>query len=149
MNGKKGQLEAGIVIIIIIIIIIWIIVAVQKECNEDSDCGSDSYCTSEFTCNKIPVIEKTTLSVNKNYGGITAGIIFLGIAIMVAAWILNRSDSAPVEKTTQVVEKVYHTPEKVVEKKTRITDRTMLILSSIAGAVVMCIIFLILLIFFN
>lgn len=95
MFGKKGNAWVGIVaIVVVIIIIIWIVSAVtHKECKKDADCPQDSYCTSDFTCHKIPVIERTNITINREYNFLVPSLI-LGIAIVIAAFVYRKKEKA-------------------------------------------------------
>jgi len=62
----------------------------RKECKVNSDCQANNYCSSDFKCHAFPVIENTIV---KNDWTTPAAI--LGLAIVLAAFVLRRKHEAP------------------------------------------------------
>lgn len=102
MGGFHKRAEAGLVLILIIVIVIllfgWLINVSQRECKSNRDCGSEAYCGSDFQCHQYPNIQKTIVQYNLFWPA-----VIIGIAIMLAAWIL-KNVGAKTEVQIQPVE---------------------------------------------
>ena len=88
LNFKKadGGVTAVIIVVIILIFLGWLVHIGNRECRTNSDCGKDAYCGSDFTCHQIPVIEKSSVIVERHY---TVPALIIGIAMIVTAVILR------------------------------------------------------------
>lgn len=88
MPNKKADagLTAVVIIILIIIFLGWVITMGNRECSNNEDCGDEYYCGSDFACHKIPVIEKSSVIIQRNY---VVPSIILGVCIIIAAIILK------------------------------------------------------------
>ena len=88
MLYKKA--DAGLVAIVIIVLIIvflgWLVNLGSRECNKNSECGEGFYCGVDHGCHKIPVIEKSTTIVQRDY---TKPAMILGGAIVIASIFFN------------------------------------------------------------
>jgi len=107
--NKKGN-------IMIIVIVVWIIIAIimvgsvvllykntvgARECRNDSDCPSNNYCGSDFACHQFKIVEQT----ENRY---TGAAIIVGIAIVVAAYILRGHDFKRKGKRTELPLQYYY-----------------------------------------
>ncbi len=61
-----------------------------KECKVNSDCHSDAYCGSDFKCHPFPMIQNTIV-----HNDWTTPAAILGLAIVVAAFVLRRRSERP------------------------------------------------------
>ena len=105
MGGFCKKAEAGLMTILVIVIVIFLfgmLVNFGRECKRNSDCGSESYCGSDFQCHQYPTIQKTVIQYNLFWPA-----VIIGIAIVLAAWILKKREDNPEaenQKTEHVVE---------------------------------------------
>jgi hypothetical protein len=87
-NFKRA--DAGITAIIIVVIILiflgWLVHIGNRECRTNRDCGKDYYCGSDFACHQIPVIEKSSVVVERHY---TVPALIIGVAMIITAVILK------------------------------------------------------------
>ncbi|MFC1705021.1 hypothetical protein ACFLZ6_01685 [Nanoarchaeota archaeon] len=100
MFNKKGDagLTAVVIIILIIVFLGWLVNLGNRQCNSNADCGKESYCGVDHGCHKIPVIEKSTVVVQRDYTG-AAKII--GAAIVIASIFFNFDKIRPRRKQKQ------------------------------------------------
>ncbi len=86
--NKKAEIGLITVIIILIVFIFlgWLIQISGRECKNNNECKEEYYCGSDFSCHKFPVIEKSSIIVERHY---TFPAIIIGISIIVSAIILR------------------------------------------------------------
>ncbi|MBU0471036.1 MAG: hypothetical protein KKF65_00300 [Nanoarchaeota archaeon] len=152
MFGKKGDggLTAVVIIIIIIAFIAWLVKLGQRECNNDNECENDFYCGADFSCHKMSVIERTVSPtiVTKDYSGLAKSFLILALALIVSSIILkyNRNKGnkeQPENKLT--IDKQIGKPmfSKQEMSKSKRNTSTYILLGAIAGAVIVCLLLLI------
>jgi len=97
MLNKKAQAELAIIVIIILILVFlgWLINLGSRECNKNSDCGEGFYCGVDHGCHKIPIIEKSTTIIQRDY---TKPAMILGGAIVIASIFFNFDKIKPRRK---------------------------------------------------
>lgn len=88
MKFKKadGGVTAIIIVVLILIFLGWLVNVGGRECRTNKDCGEDAYCGSDFACHKIPVIEKSSVVVDRHY---TIPALIIGVAIILTAVIFK------------------------------------------------------------
>jgi len=88
MFNKKadGGLTAIIIIIIALIFLGWLINLGSRQCSSNADCTTEQYCGSDFSCHNMPIIERQSVVVQRDYGGIVWAI---AITIMIVVLIMN------------------------------------------------------------
>ena len=93
MNNKGNS-----VLIILILILVGAIFTIslvnlsKRDCTKDKDCSGDAYCGSDFECHEFP--EKIVVREN-NW---VWPALILGVALIVAAYILRSGKSKPETK---------------------------------------------------
>ncbi|MFC1691448.1 hypothetical protein ACFL0W_04685 [Nanoarchaeota archaeon] len=106
-NNKKGAIAIIIAVILAIIILIMLFTYAARECNSDSECAEEEYCASDFSCHPVPIVQETYVTNNVTYN-LTKAALILGLAIVVAAYILRKKRDE--EKRTPKGPVHYHPP---------------------------------------
>ena len=85
MNKRGSGATVLLGIVVIVLGIVWMFALSERECNANTDCEENFYCGSDFACHEHPYIEKQPIVINY-----WLPALILGIAIIVAAFILKR-----------------------------------------------------------
>ena len=152
MLGKKADagFTAVVIILIIIVFLGWLINLGQRECANNNDCSDKEYCGSDNACHKIPVIERTVTEsptiVERDYRSLTGPFMILGLAVIIAAIILRyKRNKKEKKEETPIFD--FHKEQKKEKKATKDQAKTYMILGAIAGAIIVCLTALIILLF--
>ncbi len=110
-NSKKSEAATTLLVIIVIVFFLgWLINLGQRECKSNSDCGSEAYCGSDFACHSYPTIQKTIVQYNLFWPA-----VIIGLAIIIATWILKDGKFRLREEKKQAVEQKAEEKEQVEE----------------------------------
>ena len=92
-NKKSEAITIIILALILVFFVGWLLNFNSRECRSDGQCSSGFYCGSDFACHQIPVVENTIVKNNIMFPS-----IILGIAIIIAAYILRYGKNPPRKK---------------------------------------------------